>query len=540
MLETLLGFIAGSALGLVLGTAVALSRPVEYFLYPYIVMFQSLPKVALAPLIVVWFGLGLTSKVINAALIAFFPLLVNTMVGLRSADEERVNLMRSLAASERQIFWMLRLPNALPFVMAGLDVAMIFALIGAIVAEFVGAQKGLGMLIQSMNFNMDVSGQFSILLILSVVGLMLNRAIRLMRGRVLFWDPSEKERQPRRDERVNDMIARIRSLGKSSPPCWAPGSCRSSSARPRQPRPRLRVGWCAKTVISTAATPFAMAAEIWVGTSRTTCSRSSWCRWRARVIVPRSSPPARSRYALPRVEPLAAARRQGMKAKIFYTAYQGNIYGIAVPVADSPMQDAGGFEEQDDRRRLDGLGRRQIGRALAATGGLDPASDINVVVAGRAAQTAAMLRSRQVDALSQFDTQYAMVENAGMKLRLLDTKDIDRYPSNGFLALEETLRTRPKEAAAVARGYAKGTISRSTTRKRRSGCCTRSIPRRARPARTRPPRMRDDVRYYRRVWSTGSSTRRASPSGVRTRRPTTRPMLCCSSSGPWIKARRWT
>jgi NitT/TauT family transport system permease protein len=108
---------------------VALSRPVEFFLYPYIAMFQSLPNVALAPLIVVWFGLGLTSKVINAALIAFFPLLVNTMVGLRSADEERVSLMRSLAASERQIFLMLHLPNALPFVMAGLDVAMIFALI---------------------------------------------------------------------------------------------------------------------------------------------------------------------------------------------------------------------------------------------------------------------------------------------------------------------------------------------------------------------------------------------------------------------------
>jgi len=192
LLETLLGFIVGSALGFFLGTAVAMNRYVEFFFYPYIIMFQSLPKVALAPLIVVWFGLGLTSKVINAALVAFFPLLVNTMVGLKSADEDRVSLMRSLAASDQQIFWMLRLPNALPFVMAGLDVAMIFALIGAIVAEFVGAQRGLGMLIQSMNFNMDVSGQFSILLILSLVGLILNRIIMLIRRRVMFWDPSEK------------------------------------------------------------------------------------------------------------------------------------------------------------------------------------------------------------------------------------------------------------------------------------------------------------------------------------------------------------
>lgn len=200
LLETLLGFLLGSAMGFFLGTAVALNRYVEYFFYPYIVMFQSLPKVALAPLIVVWFGLGLKSQVINAALVAFFPLLVNTMVGLKSADEDRMNLMRSLAASESQIFWMLRLPNALPFVMAGLDVAMIFALIGAIVAEFVGAQAGLGMLIQSMNFNMDVSGQFSVLLILSIVGLLLNRCILLIRRRVLFWDPSEKERMER--ERV--------------------------------------------------------------------------------------------------------------------------------------------------------------------------------------------------------------------------------------------------------------------------------------------------------------------------------------------------
>jgi len=194
VLETILGFLLGSALGFFLGTAVATNRYVEYFLYPYIVMFQSLPKIVLAPLIVIWFGIGLTSKVVNAALVAFFPLLVNTMVGLRSVDEDRVSLMRSLAATDRQIFWMLRLPNALPFVMAGLDVAMIFALIGAIVGEFVGAQSGLGMLIQSMNFTMDVSGQFSILLILSVIGLILNRCILLIRRRVLFWDPSEKER----------------------------------------------------------------------------------------------------------------------------------------------------------------------------------------------------------------------------------------------------------------------------------------------------------------------------------------------------------
>ena len=194
LLETLLGFVLGSALGFLLGAVVAMNRYVEYFFYPYIVMFQSVPKVALAPLIVVWFGLGMKSQVVNAALVACFPLLVNTIAGMKSADEDRINLMRSLAASNRQVFWMLRLPSALPFVMAGLEVAMIFALIGAIVAEFVGSQAGLGMLIQSMNFNMDVAGQFSVLLILSILGLLLNRCILLLRRRILFWDPAEKER----------------------------------------------------------------------------------------------------------------------------------------------------------------------------------------------------------------------------------------------------------------------------------------------------------------------------------------------------------
>jgi NitT/TauT family transport system permease protein len=192
VVETLLGFAAGTVVALLLGTVVALSRRVEYFLYPFIIMFQAMPKVALAPLIIIWFGLGLTSKVVQAGFTAFFPLMVNTIVGLRSADEDRINLMRSLAASQWQIFWLLRLPSALPFVMAGLEIAMILSLIGAIVAEFVGAQKGLGMLITSMNFTMDVAGQFSVLLLLSALGLALNSCIVAIRRRVLFWDPSQK------------------------------------------------------------------------------------------------------------------------------------------------------------------------------------------------------------------------------------------------------------------------------------------------------------------------------------------------------------
>jgi len=149
-----------------------------------------MPKVALVPLILVWFGLGLASKVISAALVAFFPLMVNTIVGLHSADEDRVNLMRSLSASRWQIFRMLQLPNAMPYIFAGLEIAMIFALIGAIVAELISSERGLGMLMQSMSFTMDVAGQFSILFILSVLGLILNGLVTFVRRKVLFWDTS--------------------------------------------------------------------------------------------------------------------------------------------------------------------------------------------------------------------------------------------------------------------------------------------------------------------------------------------------------------
>jgi NitT/TauT family transport system permease protein len=201
--ETLLGFVLGTVLAFALGTVIALSRPVEYFLYPFVVMFQAMPKVALAPLIIVWCGLGMFSKVVNAALVAFFPLMVNTIVGLRSAEEDKINLMRSLAASRMQIFWMLQLPNAMPYIFAGLEIAMILALIGAIVAEFVGATAGLGMLISSMNFTMDVAGQFSVLLLLSIIGLVLNWIVASVRRRVLFWDASQKFN----DEAANKEVA---------------------------------------------------------------------------------------------------------------------------------------------------------------------------------------------------------------------------------------------------------------------------------------------------------------------------------------------
>jgi len=162
-------------------------------------------------------------------------------------------------------------------------------------------------------------------------------------------------------------------------------------------------------------------------------------------------------YGLPSIEPLAIIRPQGVKGKNFYTAYQGYIYGFAVPL-DSPIKTVA-----DLRGKKIGLTAMSsagliVARALVQAEGMNPDSDVSIVVAGEGAQTAALLRTKQVDALSQFDTQYAMVENAGIKLRMLERPEIAKFPSNGIIALDETLKTRRKEAVAIGRGYAMGSV----------------------------------------------------------------------------------
>lgn len=181
LMETLLGFLFGSVVGFIIGAAVSLNKRLEFFLLPYMVMFQSVPKVALAPLVMIWFGLGLQSKVIMAAMISFFPIMVNTIAGLKSVDEERTNLLAGLTASRWQMLWMLQLPSALPYIFAGLEIGVTLSLLGTIVAEFLGGSAGLGMLLTSMNFSMDVAGVFSVLLILSLMGWCLAALVTLAR-----------------------------------------------------------------------------------------------------------------------------------------------------------------------------------------------------------------------------------------------------------------------------------------------------------------------------------------------------------------------
>lgn len=223
-------------------------------------------------------------------------------------------------------------------------------------------------------------------------------------------------------------------------------------AAPVNAQATVRVGWCAKT-ISSAAAPYAIANKFgWYGNVKVQL-----------VPLPGSGDCVKSvatkemLYALPSIEPMAVIAQQGVKSKIYYTAYQGNVYGLAVP-ADSPIKTAADLKG----KKIGVIGMASasaiIARAVAAANGLDPDKDINIVVAGESAQTAALVRSKQVDALSQFDTQYALVENAGVALRRLPAKEIDRFPSNGFMALDETLAARKGEAADIARGYAKGTV----------------------------------------------------------------------------------
>jgi len=229
----------------------------------------------------------------------------------------------------------------------------------------------------------------------------------------------------------------------------------TASAAPARAEPRtIRVGWCARTVTSAAA-PFAIAQKLgWfdkagIKVELVPLPGSTDC---VKLVATKSL-----QVALASAEPLAIIRPQGVKARFFYTAYQANIYGIAVP-ADSPVKTMADLKG----KRIGVISMASAGvivaRALAKQAGLDPDKDISIVVAGESAQTAALLRSKQVDALSQFDTQYALTSNAGAKLRFLDHPEIRKFPSNGFVALDDYLKANRSDAVALARGYAMGTV----------------------------------------------------------------------------------
>ncbi len=185
--EVLLGYAVGIALAVVLGVAIAQVAVLELALMPYIVAFQTIPSVALAPLFLQWFGYGTLSKVVMAAIIAFFPILVNVIAGLQATGRDEIQMARAFGANRVQLLLKVRVPNSLPYVFAGLELGVVFALVGAIVAEFVGAKAGLGNRILQYNEQFNIAGMFAVLIVLAALGMLMHRSVALLKRRTLRW-----------------------------------------------------------------------------------------------------------------------------------------------------------------------------------------------------------------------------------------------------------------------------------------------------------------------------------------------------------------
>ncbi|MBE7366905.1 ABC transporter permease [Ramlibacter pallidus] len=185
-LELLLGVFAGSLLGLAAGIVLGEHATLRRLLMPYVVASQVVPKLALAPLFVLWFGFGMTSTVVITALICFFPLMENTLTALQQVAPERLELFRMLGATRSQTLWRLKLPQGLPTILAGFRVAVVLALVGAVVGEFIGASQGLGALVIASQGSMDTALMFAVLVLIAGLGMLAYHAtLRLERWLLL-------------------------------------------------------------------------------------------------------------------------------------------------------------------------------------------------------------------------------------------------------------------------------------------------------------------------------------------------------------------
>lgn len=184
------GLVIASAVAFGLAVLMAHSRLLERALYPPALLVKVTPIVAIYPLLVIWFGFGIGPKVAIAALITFFPMLVNAVVGLRSIDPAAHDVMRVLHASRAQVFWRLRLPSSLPYVFAALRISVPLSLVGAVVAEFLSGSSGMGQLILIANGDFDTPGLFGAALVLAAMGVSLTAAVSYVERRVLTWHDS--------------------------------------------------------------------------------------------------------------------------------------------------------------------------------------------------------------------------------------------------------------------------------------------------------------------------------------------------------------
>lgn len=185
--EILLGFAVGSALGIALGTVAAINPLMRTVLSPYIVASQAMPKLAMAPIMVIWFGFGIAPKVVIAALICFFPLFENTLVGLTSVDPDEAELFRVLTANSRHTFFKLRIPHALPVIFTGLRIAITLAVVGAVVGEYVGANRGLGALIIVAQGAFDTPLMFALFVYLTIIGIVLYKVMEYLERTFFAW-----------------------------------------------------------------------------------------------------------------------------------------------------------------------------------------------------------------------------------------------------------------------------------------------------------------------------------------------------------------
>jgi NitT/TauT family transport system permease protein len=181
------------AVGLPVGALIVYARPVELSVYPLLVAFQTMPKAAIAPIFVVWLGTGITSKVLIAFAIAFFPIVIDTVVGLRAAQAETIHLVRSMGANAFQIFWYVRFPNALPAIFGGLKVASTLAVVGAIVGEFVSADRGLGYLVLVANGELNTRLVFACVLVLTALGMAFYFLLEALEKIVVRWHVSSRQ-----------------------------------------------------------------------------------------------------------------------------------------------------------------------------------------------------------------------------------------------------------------------------------------------------------------------------------------------------------
>ncbi|MGX1101107.1 ABC transporter permease [Amorphus sp. MBR-141] len=190
VIEAVSGFVIAVTLGIVLGLALARLRMLEWAVKPFIVCFQLIPKIALAPLFILWFGFGLESKIVIAAALSFFPVFSNALIAFRSIEPGDLDVFTMLQARPAQRFLFLDLPTALPVILAGCEVAVVMSMIGAIVGEFIGGNEGLGYLAVAMLQELRVPDLFAVIVLLTLIGLSLYTVISSLRGWLTPWHAS--------------------------------------------------------------------------------------------------------------------------------------------------------------------------------------------------------------------------------------------------------------------------------------------------------------------------------------------------------------